>query len=364
MTDHFDVAIIGAGVVGLAIARAFAISGQSVIVLERNQSVGMETSSRNSEVIHAGIYYPKDSLQARLCVRGRNMLYQYAAERGVPHDRIGKLIVAVAAAEKDRLDHIEAAATRNGVTDLERLDTRQLLDREPEVHGVEALWSPSTGIIDSHALMLSLHGELEAHDGLVAVESTVTGLTKKADHIAIFVDGESILSANTVVNAAGLGAADLAATVEGWNDAPLPRLRFAKGNYFSFQGRSPFRHLIYPLPTDGGLGVHATLDLSGQLRFGPDVEWTDSIDYSLDETRSLAFYKAIRNYWPALPDGALQPGYVGIRPKLCGPGDPAADFQIELSGSDRAKLIQLFGIESPGLTACLAIAEAVVQTAS
>jgi L-2-hydroxyglutarate oxidase LhgO len=356
--------VVGAGVVGLATARSIARTGRSVIVLERNDRIGAETSSRNSEVIHAGIYYPAGSLKARLCVRGKALLYDYLRERALPHAQIGKLIVAVTPAEQDRLGGIIRAAAANGVKDLEPLDSRALAAREPNVRGVAAVWSPSTGILDAHALMLSLQADLEAADGLVALNAPVESIAVADDGIRVRIGGDDPLEigAACVVNAAGLEATALARRVDGLDAAAVPSIRYAKGNYFVCSGPSPFRHLIYPLPVDGGLGIHATLDLDGRLRFGPDVEWSETVDYTIDESRTDAFYAAIRTYWPELPDGGLMPGYVGVRPKLAGPGEPAADFAIVRADTHRAaSLVHLFGIESPGLTACLAIAETVVS---
>ncbi len=361
MSEHFDCAVVGAGVVGLAIARQLSSTGRSVLVLERHGTIGTETSSRNSEVIHAGIYHPAGSLKARLCVRGKSLLYDYLRERELPHSRLGKLIVAVTRDEIDRLDGIARFAAANGVNDLERVDRDALERLEPEIRGAAALWSPSTGIVDTHALMLSLQGDLEENGGMIALSARVDAIAIGTDRVAITVDagGETVrFTADTVVNASGLGAATLAKSITNGNGDPAPALRFAKGNYFVYRGAAPFSHLIYPLPVDGGLGVHATLDLAGSVRFGPDVEWIDSIDYDVDATRSGAFRDAIRNYWPGLPEDGLAPGYAGIRPKLSGPGEPVADFLIVRSArTPRGGLVQLFGIESPGLTSCLAIAE-------
>ena len=362
MDDQFDCIVIGAGVVGLAVARHVALTGRSVLVLERHDAIGTETSSRNSEVIHAGIYYRPGSLKALLCVRGKALLYEYLAERELPHKRIGKLIVAVTDGERQRLADIMATAEENGVTDLVRIDSRELSAREPAVRGVEALWSPSTGILDVHALMLSLLGDLEAAGGIVALNATVSSgkVDDKTVRLTVDSDGEAIeIEAATVINCAGLGAAELAASIEG-SVTPPPTLRPTKGNYFTYAGASPFGTLIYPLPADGGLGIHATLDMGGRVRFGPDVEWLESPALAVDPARAASFYAAIRTYWPDLAEGMLEPGYAGIRPKLSGPGEPPADFRIvESSPKGSAHLIQLFGIESPGLTSALAIAERV-----
>ncbi|HEY5667165.1 MAG TPA: NAD(P)/FAD-dependent oxidoreductase [Gammaproteobacteria bacterium] len=363
MSEVVDCAVIGAGVVGLAVGRALAESGREVVVLERNDDIGEETSSRNSEVIHAGLYYATGSLKARLCVAGKMLLYDYCERRRIAHQRCGKLIVATDSAGLGRLDGIARQAALNGVTDLETIDKTELERREPEVIGTGALWSPSTGIVDSHALMLALQGDLETANGFVALQTEARNLHVTSTGIRIEIcsgNDRSELVARTVVNCAGLGALDIARHCDGIDQTDLPTPLFAKGNYFVFSGKSPFRTLVYPLPQEGGLGIHATHDLGGKLRFGPDVEWIDAIDYTVDPDRRAAFGESIRRYWPALRDEDLVPGYAGIRPKLAGPGQPAADFRIEVSAADSSRqLVQLFGIESPGLTAALAIAEEV-----
>jgi L-2-hydroxyglutarate oxidase LhgO len=363
MSERVDCVIIGAGVVGLAAGRALAQSGREVIVLDRNGSIGEETSSRNSEVIHAGLYYPTGSLKARLCVAGKRMLYDYCDAKRVPYRRCGKLIVATDDAQGPRLESIAAQAATNGVHDLERIDASELGRREPEVEGIAALWSPSTGIVDSHALMVALQGDIEGADGIVATRTTVRSIHVADDavHLGIESDGEDgNLVARTVVNSAGLEAVRLAAHCTGTDTGDVPQGFFAKGNYFIYAGATPFRTLVYPLPVDGGLGIHATLDLAGKVRFGPDVEWIDAIDYSVDETRRAAFAESIRIYWPAVDADELVPGYSGIRPKLAGPGQPAADFRIDLAATGAARqLVHLLGIESPGLTSALSLAEAV-----
>lgn len=355
MTD-VQTLVIGAGVVGLASARALALSGDEVMVLERHGLIGSETSARNSEVIHAGIYYPKDSLKARLCVAGRDLLYAYAAERGVAHRRIGKLIVAANAAQDERLTAIAAAAAANGVPDLRRLTRAEALALEPELDCCSALLSPSTGIIDSHALMLALQGDLEAAGGQVVLNTAVAAIEAVPGGYAVEIAGEEgyRLTCQRLLLSAGLGTRELLPGL-----ACYPELRFglAKGNYFRLSGRAPFSHLIYPVPEPGGLGIHLTLDLGGQARFGPDVEWVETEDYRVNPARRDAFEASIRQYWPGLPPGALEPDYAGIRPKLGGPGDPAEDFRIDgpaVHGA--AGLVVLAGIESPGLTSALAIA--------
>lgn len=330
-----------------------------MVVLEKNGQIGGETSSRNSEVIHAGIYYPTGSLKAQWCVTGKALLYDYLCDRDLPHNKLGKLIVAIGEAERGRLDDIAARAAANGVDDLRLMDKAALHDMEPAIHGVAALWSPSTGILDVHSLMLSLQGDLEAADGIVALNAEVDSfaLEHAGVSLSVVTDGEiTEFEATVLINAAGLHATALANKGKGIDRSTVPRTYYAKGNYFVYEGRSPFRHLVYPLPVDGGLGIHATLDLEGRVRFGPDVEWSRGIDYTLDESRASDFYDAIRTYWPALPDGALAPGYVGVRPKLVGPGEPAGDFMIRKQrAGGNGQVIQLFGFESPGLTSCLAI---------
>ena len=365
MTDVVDTVVIGAGVVGLAVARELALRGREVIVLEKNRAIGEETSSRNSEVIHAGIYYPPGSLKARLCVEGRQRLYAYCAEKGIAHRRCGKLIVAVHEAQRMKLDALRRAGAANGTTDLEPLDAREIAALEPAVRGVAALWSPSTGIVDSHALMLAYRGDLERAGGSVALRARCTAAAREGDlmRLSCDVDGDATeLRARVVVNAGGLHALDVAELLA-LPGPPLPAPRYAKGNYFVCHGKSPFAHLVYPVPEDGGLGIHATLDLAGRTRFGPNVEWLPAgtraadLDYAVDPRLAAKFYAAIKTYWPGIPDGSLEPAYAGVRPKISGPGEPAADFAIRvLAESGPPRVVQLFGIESPGLTASLAIA--------
>lgn len=362
--EKADVVVIGAGIIGLAVARALALAGREVLVLEARNAIGTETSSRNSEVIHAGIYYPRGSLKAQLCVLGRKLLYHYCAERRIAHRRLGKLIVAADADEVAALRTLQDFARRNGVDDLAWLDRQELRAREPALAGEAALFSPSTGIVDIHELMLSYRGDLENHGGVVAFGTEVRSAEATGQGFRLSVDsgGPFELECRGLVNCAGLGAQGLAGRIDGLPAASIPRLHLAKGNYFRLARKAPFRHLIYPMPTQGGLGVHLTLDLAGQARFGPDVEWVDAIDYRVSNTRQAEFEASIRRYWPSLPRGAIFPDYCGIRPKLHGPGEPAADFVIQGEAVHGVPgLVNLYGIESPGLTASLAIAEHVAQ---
>lgn len=365
MAERVDVVVVGAGVIGLAVARALARAGREVLVLEAESAIGTQTSSRNSEVIHAGIYYPAGSLKAKFCVEGRTALYAYAAARGFPAVAVGKLIVATGPDQCATLDAIAAAARAAGVDDLGRLDAAAAREMEPAVACVAALHSPSTGIVDVHAYMLALEADLEAAGGMIALLSPVVGGRVTGSGIELDVGGADpiTLEARTVVNSAGLGATRLAAALAGLPPASVPRFHTAKGNYFALSGvRPPFRRLVYPVPEPGGLGIHATVDLGGAVRFGPDVEWVEEIDYRVDPARSIRFYDAIRRYWPDLPDGALQPSFAGIRPKISGPGEPAADFLVQ--GPDEhgvAGLWNLFGMESPGLTSSLAIGRHMVE---
>ncbi|AZG44455.1 L-2-hydroxyglutarate oxidase LhgO [Gordonia insulae] len=356
--------VIGAGVVGLAVARHLAVDGLDVLVLENEDAVGTQTSSRNSEVIHAGIYYPIGSRKATACVAGRELLYRYCAEHDVPHRRLGKLIVATTPAQMPDLDRILSRAQANGVDDLVRVDRSEMVDLEPHLSGVAGLLSPSTGIVDSHALMRSLRRDAESAGAVVALRSRmVAGVVRPGSPKSIDVDGVGSVTCRMVVNCAGLGAWDVARSLDGFPGDRIPLRRLAKGNYFApATGRTPFRRLIYPVPVDGGLGVHLTLDMAGGARFGPDVEWCDSVDYGVDPRRADRFYAEIRQYWPELPDGSLQPAYAGIRPKLTGPGTPAADFLVQGPADHGVPgLVNLFGIESPGLTSCLALARDVAE---
>ncbi|MGB8364138.1 MAG: NAD(P)/FAD-dependent oxidoreductase [Rhizomicrobium sp.] len=357
--DVIDCVVVGAGVVGLAIARALALSGCEVLVLEGERHFGTWTSARNSEVIHAGIYYSQGSLKAELCVEGRDRLYAFCAARGVPHKRCGKLIVAADEGQCCELERIAAAARANGVSDLQELIGAAAKALEPHVACVAALLSPSTGIIDSHAYMLALLGEAEANGAQLVCDTHVEHLERiKGGWHVWFGGSDEPLAARCVVNSAGLAAQALAQKTDGLAAEFIPPLHLAKGIYLTYSGRAPFQHLIYPLPEAGGLGAHLTLDMAGQARFGPDVEWVDAIDYTVDLARQPQFEAAIRRLWPDADMSRLAPGYAGIRPKLSGPGEPAADFVI--SGPEQhglEGLVNLFGIESPGLTASLAIAE-------
>ncbi len=361
--EQVDTVVVGAGVVGLAVARALALSGREVLVLEAAEAIGTQTSSRNSEVIHAGIYYPQGSLKARLCVQGKQMLYAYCAERGIGHRRCGKLIVATAPAQVAELQGIIQKAAANGVNDLVLLTREQALALEPALDCVAAIHSPSTGIVDSHGLMLALQGDLENAGGMVAFNSPLARARVTPAGIELEALDGTQLRARTVVNAAGLQAPTLARRFEGLDPTHIPGEYYAKGNYFTLAGRSPFSRLIYPVPEAAGLGVHLTIDLGGQAKFGPDVQWVDAHDdLVVDPARGDAFYAEVRKYWPALADGALQAGYAGIRPKISGPGAAAADFQIEGPATHGVPgLVNLFGIESPGLTSSLAIASKVVE---
>ncbi|MEJ8574707.1 NAD(P)/FAD-dependent oxidoreductase [Microbaculum marinum] len=369
-TERVDCVVVGAGVVGLAVARALALSGREVIVLEGQSAIGTATSSRNSEVIHAGIYYPPGSLKAELCVAGKLALYDYCAANGIPHKRLGKLIVASDKDQVPRLGELKARAEANGVGDLELLGRSAALRLEPALKVEEALLSPSTGTIDSHAYMLALQGDLEDAGGAIAFRTPMEGGELLSDGVVVRTGGVAPirLKARLLVNAGGLTAHRIAASIDGIPPGSVPPVGFAKGNYFLLQGKSPFSRLIYPVPEPGGLGVHLTLDMGGQARFGPDVEWIDDFsdqpgrepDYRVDPQRSRPFYAAIRNYWPGLPDGALQPDYSGVRVKLDGAASP--DFRIETAG--RGAVINLFGFESPGLTASLAIGRRVAELAA
>ena len=366
-SDFIDTVVVGAGVVGLAVARQLALDGHQVMVLEKHKRFGEGVSSRNSEVIHAGIYYPQGSLKAELCVQGKQKLYEYCSERNVSHRNIGKIIVATSTEEEPELDKIRQKASSNGVDDLYYLTGHQLGELEPNISATQALMSPSTGIIDIHSLMTSLLADLEAHDGILACHADVRSIhqTGSGFEIETSIQGESYkLSCHSLVNAGGLGAQSIARAIDSLDRRHVPDLHLCRGNYFLLQGKNPFNHLIYPVPdpTGAGLGVHATIDIGGQVKFGPDVEYITTEDYRIPASRLSQNYAAIRRYYPALEDGVLVPGYAGIRPKLQGPGDPVADFVIQ-SEADHGvpNLVNLFGIESPGLTSSMAIAETVSQ---
>lgn len=356
--EQIEVAVIGAGVVGLAMARELSRRGREVVVIEAAGAFGTGISSRNSEVIHAGLYYPAGSLKARLCVRGKALLYDYCAARGIAHRRCGKLVVATRAQDLPRLQQLAVSGAANGVDDLRLLSAAEVHALEPALQAAGALLSPSSGIVDSHGLMTALLADAENAGATLALASPVTGGARDGDGWRLRVGDGFELGARCVVNAAGLFAAQVAMSL----GTTAPRLRFARGHYFSLAGRTPFTRLIYPLPVDGGLGVHLTLDLGGQARFGPDVQWLQdteptALDYAVDPALAPAFEAEVRGYWPGLQPGALQPAYSGIRPKLSGPGEPAADFRIDATPG----LVNLFGIESPGLTASLALAEHVAS---
>jgi L-2-hydroxyglutarate oxidase LhgO len=366
--DEVDVVVIGAGVVGLAIGRALALRGLQVVILEQANAFGTGTSSRNSEVVHAGLYYPPGSLKARLCVQGRDLMYAYCAERGIGVQRCGKLLVATRDDDLPKLDTIRAHAAACGVNDLQPLTRAQALALEPELHCVAALHSPSSGIVDSHGLMTALLGDAQNAGALFAVASPFVAAARRGSLWQLRTGGAEAfeLATRWLVNAAGLDAQAVAAGMAGFPAACIPQRHLAKGHYFALARKAPFRHLIYPTPVDGGLGVHLTLDLAGQARFGPDVKWLPAwpagqpLDYAADPSRQAAFEAEVRRYWPGLPEGALQPSYTGIRPKISGPGEPAADFRIDGPAAHGVGgVVQLFGIESPGLTSCLALAEQV-----
>jgi L-2-hydroxyglutarate oxidase LhgO len=365
--DKVDGVVIGAGVVGLAVARALVTASpfgaSEWMVLEAADAIGTGTSSRNSEVIHAGIYYPHGSLKAKLCVQGRHLLYDYLQKNGIAHQRCGKLIVATHESQVPTLASIKAKADANGVTDLVEVDAATAQSMEPALACLAALHSPSTGIIDSHAYMLSLQGDFENAGGLVAFHASVESAECSPEGIVLHMEDGTELMARTVVNAAGLTAPWLAAKFKGLPTQHVPPAYFAKGNYFTLSGKSPFSRLIYPVPEAAGLGVHLTLDLGGQAKFGPDVQWVDRPDdLAVSLEHEAAFYREVRKYWPALPDHALQPGYAGMRPKISGPHEAAADFCIQGPAHHGVKgLVNLFGIESPGLTSSLAIGEAVLK---
>ncbi|AIP61567.2 NAD(P)/FAD-dependent oxidoreductase [Burkholderia thailandensis] len=365
--ERIDCVVIGAGVVGLAIARELAARGRETLILEAADAIGTGTSSRNSEVIHAGLYYPRGSLKASLCVHGRDLLYDFCDTHHVPHRRCGKLVVATSPAQARQLKAIAARAEENGVLDLLTLSRDEVQALEPELECLEALFSPSTGIVDSHQLMLALLGDAERDGASCALRSPVDSIDAAGGRFVVRTGGDAptAIEAACVINSAGLGAQALAKRIRGLDSRWVPPLYLARGNYFGLSGRAPFAHLVYPVPDRAGLGVHLTLDLAGGARFGPDVEWIDALRYDVDPRRADSFYASIRAYWPGLPDGSLQPAYAGIRPKVCGPGEPAADFVIQGAAQHGVRgLVNLFGIESPGLTAALAIAQRVGEMAA
>jgi L-2-hydroxyglutarate oxidase LhgO len=360
MTDSIECVVIGAGVVGLAVARAMALRGRETLILEAQSTIGTETSSRNSEVIHSGIYYPAGSAKARFCVEGRLLLYEFCEARGVEYRRCGKLIVATDEAQIAALESIAGLARANGVTDVGWLGAHETQALEPELHAVAALYCASTGIVDSRGFMLALQGDFERAGGVIAFRSPLRRgrCEDGAIHLEAGAEERLDLTAAVVINCAGLHAQEVSRRIEGVPKMSIPPAFLAKGAYYVLQTRTPFRRLVYPVPEPGGLGVHLTLDLAGRARFGPDVEWVDRVDYTVDPARAQRFYAAIRRYWPGLPDGSLQPGYAGIRPKLTGPGEPAADFLIQGPDVHGVRgLVNLYGIESPGLTCALAVAE-------
>jgi L-2-hydroxyglutarate oxidase LhgO len=358
-----QVLVIGAGVIGLAIARAAALAGHDVTVAETTGGIANGVSSRNSEVIHAGLYYPTGTLRALHCVRGRRMLYDFCASHGVAHRKCGKLVVATNEAELAKVETIHVQAQKNGVEGTEMIGGNAARAMEAELYCIGALSSPETGIIDSHGYMLALWGELEDRGGMIAFQTPVERMSYKAPHWHVQFGGSDpgTVQFDAVVNAAGLGAQALARRIEDYPAEKVPRLVLGKGNYFGFAGRPAFSRLIYPTPIDGGLGVHVTLDLAGRMRFGPDVEWIAEENYTVDPRRADNFYARIRTYWPGLPEDSLVPDYCGIRPKLTGPGEGQADFLIVgPHGHGMPRLVNLFGIESPGLTSSLSIADEVV----
>ena len=355
--------VIGAGVVGLAIARELALAGREVLVLEAEAKFGQGISSRNSEVIHSGIYYTPGSLKARLCVSGRELLYAYCAERAIPHRQLGKLIVATSEADVATLERYRALAHANGAGELRWVPLSEVNELEPDVVCVSAVHAPRTGIVDSHALMLALLGDLTSSGGQAVYRSPLLRAAARSDGFELRVGGdeETSLECGELVNCAGLAAPDLARTIDPLLHQDLPRAHYAKGHYYSLSGKSPFRRLVYPIAEAAGLGVHVTLDLGGRAKFGPDVQWIDAVDYTFDDSRRSRFVEAIRRYYPALDESRLQPDYTGIRPKISGPGEPAADFRID--GPDVhgiPGLVNLMGIESPGLTAALSIGDYVL----
>jgi L-2-hydroxyglutarate oxidase LhgO len=364
---EIETIVVGAGVVGLSVARALARRGREVLVLERESGIGQGISSRNSAVIHAGLYYEPGSLKARLCVEGRRALYQYCADRGVPHQRPGKLVVAASDAEDAALLKLHQRALANGVENLELIGAARLKELEPHIAGTSALLSNVTGILDAHALMLAYQGDAEAAGATVQLRTPLIGGALGDSTVMVRAGGEDPAEIETklLVNAASLGAWDVSSSLSGLDPGTIPQRYLTKGNYFAMSGHAPFTRLIYPVPVPGGLGIHLTFDLGGQARFGPDVEWVDHLDFDVDPARAGAFYAAIRRYWPGLPDGALVPDYAGIRPRTKAPGEPAGDFVIQgPPETGHRGYVALYGIDSPGLTASLAIGEYVADLAT
>jgi L-2-hydroxyglutarate oxidase LhgO len=359
-----QVLVVGAGVIGLAVARTLALAGHKVIVAEAASAIGTGISSRNSEVIHAGLYYPSGSLRARHCPPGRRALYELAGSHGVPHRKCGKLVVAAQAGEIARLQAIHAQAVANGVEGVAIISAQEAQKLEPALSCVAAMISPETGVVDSHRFMLALRGDLEDHGGAIAFNTPIERLERSQGEWRARFGGSDpqSIAVDAVVNCAGLGAQRLARATAGYPCERIPRLVLAKGNYFNYSGRPAFSRLIYPVPVPGGLGVHVTLDLAGRMRFGPDVEWIESENYDVASERAQSFYASIRKYWPTLPDNSLAPDYAGIRPKLSGPGEPALDFMVEGPAQHGlAGLVNMFGIESPGLTCALSLAAEVTR---
>jgi L-2-hydroxyglutarate oxidase LhgO len=360
MADRVECVVVGAGVVGLAVARALALAGREVLLLEAESQPGTITSARNSGVIHAGLYYAPGSFKARFCVAGNRALYRYCNDRGIEHRNCGKLIVANGDEEEQVLLHLLERANANDVDGVRLISGAEAQKLEPEIRSSAALLCPTSGILDQHPYMLALEGDFQNAGGILVCECRVEGISRIGDGFLLQTAGAAAteIEARFVVNSAGLGAVDLLSRIEGYPTARIPRMHLCRGNYFTVAERSPFKHLIYPVPHAAGLGIHATLDLGRRVRFGPDVEWIDHIDYSVNAGRGPLFYEAIRRYWPRLADGALVPDYTGIRPKLHGPGEPQPDFRIE-SAADHGLpgLVNLLGIESPGLTSSLAIGD-------
>ncbi|MCY6381624.1 NAD(P)/FAD-dependent oxidoreductase [Hoeflea prorocentri] len=367
--DHVNCIVAGAGVIGIATARALALAGRDVVIIEAEDIIGSHTSSRNSEVIHAGIYYAENSLKASFCVSGKMALYDYCRDRAIPHEQTGKLIVATRNEDLDTLASIHRHALANGVDDIRQISAEEAVESEPELSCIAALHSPSTGIVDSHALILSMLGEAEDRGTMVAFGTKVASVRPDGRRFIVAFEGDDAdaVSCDIFINAAGHGAWDIARSIPRLPAGIVPPHLLSKGNYYSLSGHPcPFRQLIYPVPGDGSLGIHFTRDLAGQARFGPDVFWMDGeeLDYTVLDDRADDFAEAIRTYWPALPDNALAPSYCGIRPKMVGSGQPAADFVIRSPKQNGFNgLVQLFGMESPGLTGCLVIGEYVADMA-